>query len=247
MQVVLGMALLLIGALMVSTFRYNSFKKLDLRKRWSYRAFVPFAAILLVFLFIPRATLLVITVLYTLSGARRRRVLAPALPARAPARRRAAARHLGRSPVTAIAILHPMGLLGKELRETLGTAPGFAGDVRLLSSRDDEIGTLTEVAGAAAMVTRYEPETLRGVPIAFFCGSMEDNRPLLAELPPETTAILLSLDATVEDGLPVVAGVNTEAARGHRVLLSPHPGVVLLAHLLHALRELEPRRRRSLP
>jgi CDP-diacylglycerol--serine O-phosphatidyltransferase len=68
MQVVMGVALLLIGALMVSTFRYNSFKKLDLRKRWSYRAFVPFAAILLVFLFIPRALLLVITLLYTLSG-----------------------------------------------------------------------------------------------------------------------------------------------------------------------------------
>jgi CDP-diacylglycerol--serine O-phosphatidyltransferase len=68
MQVALGMALLLIGVLMVSTFRYNSFKKIDLRKRWSYRAFVPFAAILLVFLFIPRAALLVITLLYTLSG-----------------------------------------------------------------------------------------------------------------------------------------------------------------------------------
>jgi CDP-diacylglycerol--serine O-phosphatidyltransferase len=68
MQVVMGAALLLIGALMVSTFRYNSFKKFDLRRRWSYRAFVPFAAILLVFLFIPRALLLVITLLYTLSG-----------------------------------------------------------------------------------------------------------------------------------------------------------------------------------
>ena len=68
MQVVLGMALLLIGLLMVSTFRYNSFKQLDLRKRWSYRAFVPFAAILLVVVFIPRATFLVIAVLYTLSA-----------------------------------------------------------------------------------------------------------------------------------------------------------------------------------
>jgi hypothetical protein len=53
---------------MVSTFRYNSFKNFDLRKRWSYRAFVPFAAILLVIVFIPRATLLAITVLFTLSG-----------------------------------------------------------------------------------------------------------------------------------------------------------------------------------
>lgn len=68
MQVIVGITLLLVGVLMVSTFRYNSFKKIDLRKRWSYRAFVPFAAILLVIIFIPRATLLAIAVLYTLSA-----------------------------------------------------------------------------------------------------------------------------------------------------------------------------------
>ena len=68
MQAIIGVALLLVGVLMVSTFRYNSFKKIDLRKRWSYRAFVPFAAILLVIIFIPRATLLAIAVLYTLSA-----------------------------------------------------------------------------------------------------------------------------------------------------------------------------------
>ncbi len=142
--------------------------------------------------------------------------------------------------MSAIAILHPMNLLGKELRETLRQFPRLGGDIRLLSNRDDEIGTLTEVAGAAAMVTRYEPETLQKVSVAFLCGSMEENRPILAELPPETTAILFAFDATVEDGHPVVAGVNTEAAAGHRVLLSPHPGVVLLANLLHALRGFEP-------
>ena len=68
MQVVMGMALLLIGVLMVSTFRYKSFKKIDLRKRWSYRAFVPLAAVLLVVVFIPRATFLAIAILYTLSA-----------------------------------------------------------------------------------------------------------------------------------------------------------------------------------
>jgi CDP-diacylglycerol---serine O-phosphatidyltransferase len=68
MQVLVATALLLIGALMVSTFRYSSFKKFDLRKRWSYRAAVPFAAIVLVIVFIPRATFLAIAVLYTLSG-----------------------------------------------------------------------------------------------------------------------------------------------------------------------------------
>jgi len=141
--------------------------------------------------------------------------------------------------VSAIAIVHPMSLLGKELRETLERLPAVGGDIRLLSNREDEIGTLTEVAGAAAMVSRYEPEKLQGAATAFLCGTMEDNRPILAEVPAGTTAILLSFDATAGDGQPVVAGVNDEAAGGHRVLLSPHPGVVLLAHLLHALRDLK--------
>jgi aspartate-semialdehyde dehydrogenase len=142
--------------------------------------------------------------------------------------------------VSTIAIVHPMNLLGKELRETLERLPAFSGDVRLLSNRDDEIGTLTEVAGAAAMVTRYEPDKLAGIDVAFLCGPIEDSRSILAELPPETTAILLSLDATADDGRPVVAGVSSAAAPGQRALLSPHPGVVLLAHLLHALRDLGP-------
>jgi aspartate-semialdehyde dehydrogenase len=44
----------------------------------------------------------------------------------------------------------------------------------------------------------------------------------------------------VEDGLPVVAGINTSSTGGRRVLLSPHPAVVLLAHLLHPLKSLSP-------
>jgi CDP-diacylglycerol--serine O-phosphatidyltransferase len=68
MQVVTLMAMMVVGALMVSTFRYVSFKKLDMRRRWSYRAFVPIAAIILVIVFEPRATFLALAVLYTLSG-----------------------------------------------------------------------------------------------------------------------------------------------------------------------------------
>jgi len=68
MQAIMGVALLVVGSLMVSTFRYNSFKNFDLLKRWSYRAFVPIAALLLLFLFIPRVAILVLALLYTLSG-----------------------------------------------------------------------------------------------------------------------------------------------------------------------------------
>ena len=68
MQVLVATALLLIGVLMVSTFRYYSFKKLDLRKRWSFRALIPIAAVVLVIYYIPHAFFLVFAVVYTLSG-----------------------------------------------------------------------------------------------------------------------------------------------------------------------------------
>ncbi len=61
-------ALLALGALMVSTFRYSSFKRLDLRRRWSYRAFLPIAALLLVVAYRPTAICLALAVLYTLSA-----------------------------------------------------------------------------------------------------------------------------------------------------------------------------------
>jgi aspartate-semialdehyde dehydrogenase len=148
--------------------------------------------------------------------------------------------------MTTLAILHPINLLGKELRETLGR--GTAGppwqEVRLLSTIEREAGTLTETGGAAAVVQRYEPGSLEGVSVAFFCGPIAANRTPLAELPAGTTAVVLSPDAALADGHPVVAGINARPRRaahgGSEVLLSPHPAVVLLAHLLHPLAELEP-------
>jgi aspartate-semialdehyde dehydrogenase len=142
--------------------------------------------------------------------------------------------------VTTLAVVHPTNLLGKELRETLEHRAVRWSELRLLSTLEDEIGTLTEVAGAAAVVQRYEPETLEGVGVAFFCGPAEANRPIVEELPPDATGILLSLDATAGDAPPVVAGVNPERAAGARVLLSAHPVAILLAHLLHPLAPFRP-------
>ncbi len=140
--------------------------------------------------------------------------------------------------MTTLALVHPANLLGKELRERLERRRQLWQELRLLTTREEEVGTLTEVRGAAAMVRRLEPEELEGVEVAFLCGAMAANRPLLAELPSETTAILLSPDATRGDGLPVVDGVNLEDATAGQVLVSPHPGAVALAHLLHPLRAL---------
>jgi CDP-diacylglycerol--serine O-phosphatidyltransferase len=68
MQAIMATALLLVGALMVSTFRYTSFKKLDLRKRWSFRAMIPIMAVILVFVYLREAAFLPLTVAYTASG-----------------------------------------------------------------------------------------------------------------------------------------------------------------------------------
>ena len=68
LEIVGAGALLLIGILMVSTFRYYSFKKFDLRRRWSYRSAAILAAIILTIVYIPRATFLVIAVSYALSA-----------------------------------------------------------------------------------------------------------------------------------------------------------------------------------
>lgn len=58
----------LIGLLMVSTFRYRSFKEFDLRKRRSYRALLLLAAILLLIAWNRHVVLVSLALTYTLSG-----------------------------------------------------------------------------------------------------------------------------------------------------------------------------------
>ena len=62
------LALVGIGSLMVSTFRYPSFKNFDLRQRWSYRVVLPWAAGLLALAFHPPAFFLTAAVVYTSMG-----------------------------------------------------------------------------------------------------------------------------------------------------------------------------------
>lgn len=68
MQLLVAAALLFFGMLMVSTFRYASLKRLDLRKRWSFRSMVPFVALFLLFFFLKEFGFVALAVLYTLSG-----------------------------------------------------------------------------------------------------------------------------------------------------------------------------------
>lgn len=61
-------ALILLGSLMVSTFRYWSLKALDLKKPFTYRVALPLAAIVLLLAFYPEAFLPAIALVYTAAG-----------------------------------------------------------------------------------------------------------------------------------------------------------------------------------
>jgi len=68
LEAAMVLALVGVGSLMVSTFRYPSYKKIDLRQRWSYRIALPWAAGLLALAFHPPAFFLSAAVVYTLMG-----------------------------------------------------------------------------------------------------------------------------------------------------------------------------------
>ncbi|MEM7049832.1 MAG: CDP-diacylglycerol--serine O-phosphatidyltransferase [Acidobacteriota bacterium] len=60
--------LVVVASLMVSTFRYPSFKQVELRRRRSYRTILPIAAVILVAAVRPSAFFLAAAISYTLSG-----------------------------------------------------------------------------------------------------------------------------------------------------------------------------------
>lgn len=141
-----------------------------------------------------------------------------------------------------IALVHPTGLLAVELRETLDRQRDLWRRLDLLSDLPDDVGTLGEVGGKPVLVQPIDEHSFEGTDVVFFAGDIEAARPLIARVPAETTIVLLSPGAGPEDGHPVVAGINLETAEPERVLLSPHPGTVALAHLLHPLLQFRPRR-----
>jgi len=144
--------------------------------------------------------------------------------------------------MSVVAIVHPTGFVGTEIRETLERRHDLWRELRLLSTHEDEIGILTEVAGSAVMVTKLEKGDLDGIDVAFFCGGIQETRALLADRPAAMTAVILSIDANPEDGVPVVSGINIDQARRSETLLCPHPAAVLLSHLVYPLRAYGPRR-----
>ena len=144
--------------------------------------------------------------------------------------------------MTHIAIVNPTHLVAAELRESLDRRRELWKKLDLLSTREQEIGTLTETRGEAAVVTAIDEHSFDGVDVAFFFGPAVSYRPLLSKLPATTTAIVMSESAGEADGLPIVAGLNLEQVGESSTLSSPHPAVIALAYLLAPMADFKPSR-----
>ncbi|HVR30768.1 MAG TPA: Asd/ArgC dimerization domain-containing protein [Thermoanaerobaculia bacterium] len=138
--------------------------------------------------------------------------------------------------MTRIGILEPAGLVGQELRDQLEERRELWREVLLYSRREGGIGTLTEVGGAVAMVQRVDREELESLDLLFVCDARTEELAFLEPVPERLGAIVIAPMVSVLGGRPVVAGSPDGVRRGE-LLVSPHPAVVGLAHLLQPLEE----------
>lgn len=139
-------------------------------------------------------------------------------------------------------LVHSSSLIGQEVKETLARDRKRWTELRLRTTDEEEVGTLTEIAGAAAMVQQLEKAELEDADVVILCGTAEQSRPLLADLPTTASAIVLATDGSIDGATPVIAGINDASLERGQLVLSPHPGVILAAHLLRAAAPLAPRR-----
>ncbi len=135
-------------------------------------------------------------------------------------------------------LINPSDLVGQEIKDQIGQLGGAAQRLTLLTTVADQVGTLTDIGGAAAMVGAYRPEELEGAEILFLCGPFEQCQGVLDQAPPDAQIVLVSPDTPTGAAAPgpwAVAGLPDEPSR---VLVSPHPATVHLVQLLHPLADL---------
>jgi aspartate-semialdehyde dehydrogenase len=138
--------------------------------------------------------------------------------------------------MSTLAVFHPTDLVAFDLRVALDERPELWRDIKLISDRADEIGTLTEARGRATVVLPLEEDSFSGVDIAFLFGDFAELEPLVAKIPAGTRVILASQDTPVDFAHAIVYGLNEAQSHEHRRLQSPHPAAVGLALLLAPLR-----------
>lgn len=138
-----------------------------------------------------------------------------------------------------VAIVDPATLLGQSMRDLLAV-DGGGYEIRLLDSSAGAEGTLTQIGSEVALVHALEAEALSDAELVILCGDSGRQHATL-EMVDDSVPVILFDRGGSPDGRRVVAGVNDAEISAETVLISPHPGVVALSHLLAPLLALAPR------
>ena len=136
-----------------------------------------------------------------------------------------------------LAIIEPKTLMGEAVREAIASRASVWDQIELFTTDSEEVGRVTEVADRAAIVQSLEDDTLDAFDAVLFC-HREIDLGVWKSVPGHCQAIFIDPETPLADAVPAVAGINSEHLAGSTRLVSPAPGVLLLAHLLAPLREL---------
>jgi aspartate-semialdehyde dehydrogenase len=132
-------------------------------------------------------------------------------------------------------------LLGHEVREVFGET-ALAGQLRLVAAADDETGKLTEVGGAAAFLTKLDPDAVEDAAVIILAGSAASSKEALAS---EHAGIVVDLTSYTEDQPDSqLRSPLAESADFRPDLTGPqivaHPAATAIAILLNTLHRANP-------
>jgi aspartate-semialdehyde dehydrogenase len=136
-----------------------------------------------------------------------------------------------------LGIVHPLTLVGNEIRSILRERAFPYAKLALLDAAGESTGSLTEIDDAPAVVASIAQEGVDDLDLVFFCGSASANEPWIARhAEDDFIAIDVSQPRTAEEGKLAVAGVNLENIEpGDELLVSPHPVAIPIALILHQI------------
>lgn len=141
-----------------------------------------------------------------------------------------------------IGIVNPTTLEGGEVKAILEERGFHYDQVDLFDATGEAEGALTDIAEEAAVVQPVTREGLEPLDIVFFTGPAAANASWIAAAEDlECLSIDLSTADAEREGLPVVAGVNSDAITSDRGrIVSPHPAAIPLILVLDRVRAVAP-------
>jgi aspartate-semialdehyde dehydrogenase len=140
-----------------------------------------------------------------------------------------------------IALVGGETLLGREVREVFGES-SLGQQLRLVAAAEEETGKLTEIGGAAAFLTKLEPDAIEDAAMVILAGTRKSSREAMAAGP---NGVIVDLTYFTEDQpdaqlrAPLVEDEEFRADRtGPQVVA--HPAAMAIAIVLARLHGAHP-------